>query len=92
MDYPMKISESKKGLRVRLTDAVRVQYIMPIDAQIDLGRTMLNPREAGTLRSGRVLRQRPGYEEGLFVYVKWDEMPTPEAWHIHDLEIANDTP
>lgn len=82
----MKISEVRGGMRVRLIPEVRTRYLLPTDAAIDLRRSMLNPREAGTLTSGRVLRQRPGYEEGLFVRVKWDEMPTPENWHIGDLE------
>lgn len=84
----MRISEAKKGLRVRLADEVRKRYLLDTDLAIDLRRSMLNPREAGTLRSGRVLRSdtAKGYEEGLVVYVKWDEMPTPEAWHLTDLE------
>lgn len=80
------MSDVKGRMRVRLMPEVRARYLLPTDSAIDLRRSMLNPREGGTLTSGRILRQRPGYEEGLFVRVKWDEMPTPESWHIADLE------
>lgn len=82
----MKISEVRGKMRVRLIPEVRARYLLPTDSQIDFRRTMLNPREGGTLTSGRILRQRPGYEEGLFVRVRWDGLPTPESWHISDLE------
>lgn len=82
----MKISEVKGKMRVRLTPEVRERHTLPVDTQIDLRRSMLIPREGGTLTSGRILRQRPGYEEGLFVRVKWDGLPTPESWHLRDLE------
>lgn len=49
-------------------------------------------REFGTLTSGRILRQRPGYEEGLSVRVKWDGFPTPENWHLEDLAPAKPQP
>lgn len=79
-------------MRVQLTPEVRARYLLPTDIAIDLRRSMLIPRNEGTLTSGRILRQRPGYEEGLFVRVKWDGLATPESWHIRDLEPANPVP
>lgn len=84
----MKISEAKKSLRVRLSEEARLRLTLDPDVAADLGRSMLIPRELGTLTSGRVLRQRPGYEEGLFVRVKWDDLATVESWHLVDLEAA----
>ena len=81
----MKISEARKGLRVRLSDEAKARHTLPADIAIDLRRSMLIPRHEGTLRSGRVLHSQPPYEEGLFVYVKWDGLPTPEKWHLADL-------
>lgn len=86
----MKISEVRGKMRVCLSDEVRDRYTLPIDTQIDLKRRMLIPRVVGTLTSGRILRQRPGYEEGLFVRVKWDGLPTPENWHLSDLVPAKE--
>lgn len=74
----MKISEAegKKGLRVRLIEKLR-----------DRQRGSLIQRTGGALTSGRILRQLPGHEEGLFVRVRWDGMPSPENWHLEDLEL-----
>lgn len=74
----MKISDAqgKKGLRVRLTEELR-----------DRQREAMIQRHGGVLTSGRVIRQKPGHEEGLYVRVKWDGMPTPENWHLVDLEL-----
>jgi len=81
----MRISEARKGLRVCLSDEARKRYTLPTDIQIDLKRAMLIPRIVGTLRSGRVLHSQPPHEEGLFVYVVWDGLSTPEPWHLTDL-------
>lgn len=77
----MKISEAKKGLRVRLAPSVR-------ERGYERGTYSAKWRLAGTLRSGRVIASRPPYAEGLCVYVKWDGMPTPEKWHLEDLCIS----
>ena len=85
----MKISEAKKGLRVRLTPKVKARYTLDIDVQIDLRRAMLIPRDLGTLRSGRVLTaHKVGEEEGAFVVVMWDGLRSPEKWHLTELDVA----
>lgn len=73
----MKISEAKKGLRVRLTDKAREPH---------KGSFSDAWRVHGTLTSGRVLPSRGKVVEGLYVRVKWDAMPTPESWDLTDLE------
>lgn len=89
----MRISEARKGLRVRLSDEAKARYTLDIDTQIDLKRDMLIPRREGTLRSGRVIRlDTSKYEEGLVVYVLWDGLRTPEAWHLADLAAAVSLP
>lgn len=80
------MSEVKGKMRVVLAPEARARHLLPTDLAIDLRRSMLIPRDGGTLTSGRILRQRPGYEEGLFVRVMWDGLRTPESWHIADLE------
>ena len=76
----MRISDARRGLRVTLTPKVAVRFKDPYSASW---------RVAGSLTSGRVLRQRPGYEEGLYVRVKWDTMPTPESWSLMDLALTD---
>lgn len=88
----MKISEAKKGLRVMLSTETLAQHMLDPDVAISLDRSMLISRHLGTLRSGRVIRLRPPYEEGLVVYVVWDGLKTPEAWHLTDLSPARPTP
>ena len=82
----MKMSEVRSGLRVRLSDEARKHYTLDIDAQIDLGRSMLILREEGTVRSPRPVALKRPYEEGLVVYVRWDGHTGHEAWHLTDLE------
>ena len=74
----MKMSEVRGKMRVRLSAAAAERN----DTAIKNGWRS----QVGTLTSGRILRQKPGYEEGLFVRVKWDGMPTPESWHLLDLD------
>jgi len=84
----MKISEAKKGLRVQLSAKARALHTLEPETAAQLGRSMLIPREFGTLISGRILKNKPGHEEGLFVRVIWDGLRTPESWHLVDLEKA----
>lgn len=67
----MKMGEARKGLRVYPADPTKFNPLIP--------------RVEGTLTSGRITTFQPPYEEGLFVRVKWDGMPTPEYWHLTDL-------
>jgi hypothetical protein len=86
------MSEVRKGIRVRLAPEAKARYTLDIDTQIDLGRSMLIPRDEGTVRSPRpVVLKRP-YEEGIVVYVMWHGLRSPEAWHLTDLEIAGASP
>ena len=78
----MKMSQPRKGMRVRLNDVVRKRWTLPD------GR-MLIPRLAGTLTSGRVLASQPPYVEGLFVRVLWDGLRSVEKWDLLDLEIID---
>ena len=75
------MSDAVKGLRVCLAPAAFKRFE---DSMI--------VRRFGTLTSGRVLRQLPGHEEGLFVRVKWDGLTTPENWHLADLAPASPPP
>lgn len=84
----MKMSEVRKGLRVRLSEEARLRHTLDPDTQIDLGRAMLIPRNEGTLRSPKPIALKRPYEEGLVAYVIWDGLRTPEAWHLKDLEPA----
>ncbi len=84
----MKMSEVRKGVRVKLSDEARARHTLDIDVQIDLRRAMLIPRDEGTMRSPKPVASRPGYEEGLFAYVLWDGHRCHEAWHLHDLQVV----
>jgi hypothetical protein len=84
----MRMSEVRKGLRVRLSEEARLRYTLDIDTQIDLGRAMLIPRIEGTLRSPKPLALKRPYEEGIVAYVMWDGLRSPEAWHLTDLQVA----
>lgn len=88
MSPGLLMSDVRKGLRVRLSDAARARYTLPTDIQIDLKRSMLIPRNEGTVRSPRVLVSCPPYEEGLCVYVVWDGLASPEKWDLLNLEQA----
>ena len=74
----MKMGEARKGLRVCLKEP-----------QKEPSRTW-HPRNAGALTSGRILYGHAPYEEGLYVRVKWDAMPTPENWHLEYLSVLPD--
>ena len=74
----MKMSDVKGKMRVHLSQAAAKRNT----AAIKHGWRSTT----GTLTSGRILASKPPYEEGLFVRVQWDGMPTPENWHLLDLE------
>jgi hypothetical protein len=82
----MRISEVRRGLRVRLSAKAKANLTLSDEVAAQLGRTMLIPRVEGTVRSSRPIATRPPYEEGLVVYVNWDGLRTPERWHLLDLE------
>lgn len=84
----MRMSEVRKGARVRLSAEAKALRTLPTDVAIDLGRSMLIPRGEGTVRSPKPVALRPPYEEGLVVYVNWDGLRSPEAWHLTDLELV----
>lgn len=78
----MRISDARKGLRVQLTDDARRRFALTY-AQ--------DWRVLGSLTSGRIKAspaEFPGHEEGLFVRVKWDALPTPEYWNIAELALS----
>lgn len=81
----MRMGEVRKGLRVQLSAAARARHTLPN------GTTPI-PRIEGTVRSPRPIATRPPYEEGLVVYVVWDGLPTPERWHLIDLDAALNPP
>ena len=70
----MLMREAHKDLRVQLTPEARSRQFHA------------DWRVAGLLTSGRLHHSQPPYEEGLMLRVKWDGMPTPEYWHLADLE------
>lgn len=74
----MRISESRKGLRVQLTKRRRELLTLPDGT--------MHPRHVGTIRSPKPIASRPPYGEDVCVYVIWDGMPTPEKWSLLDLE------
>jgi hypothetical protein len=74
----MKMSEVTGKMRVRLSAAAASRH----ETAIKNG--WRSP--TGSLTSGRILASKPPFEEGLFVRVQWDGMPTPESWHLLDLE------
>lgn len=75
----MKISESKRGLRVQLTRQKQLQQMLPDGS-------MPHPRYRGTIRSHKPLAKSIPYAETVGVYVMWDGLRTPEFWDLRDLE------
>jgi hypothetical protein len=82
----MRISEVRRGLRVRLSVSAKARHTLSDEVASRFGRSMLIPRVEGTVRSRKPIALRPPYEEGLVVYVNWDGLRSPEAWHLLDLE------